>query len=101
MKKYKTKHAWLLLVLMLAIAPIVEASIPNTSMAADTYSNSQDMQQVQLLMHKLRGLLSSAKDVDGLEEMGMSKSDARRMRQALKTKISAMASDVISAINRL
>ncbi len=95
------RHAWPLMVLMLLFAPAVDASAPTPALAIDSGGGNEDMREMRLLMQKLRNLLASSKDIDDLEKMGLSRADANRMRRALKSKISAMTSDVIAAINRL
>ena len=86
---------------LLLIAPAVGASAPTPALAMDASNGNEDIREMRLLMQKLRNLLASAKDIDDLEKSGLSRADANRMRRALKSKISAMTSDVIAAINRL
>ncbi len=60
-----------------------------------------DIQQVQLLIQKLRASMESLKELDELEKAGMSKRDVDRMRNALRQKIQQMIDDTIAEIQKL
>ncbi len=60
-----------------------------------------NMEQVQLLLKKLRASMESLKDFDELEAAGMDKEDVDRLRNAMKQKIKQMTSDAVDLIRVL
>lgn len=59
------------------------------------------MEQVRLVLKKLRGSMASMKDFDELENAGMDKRDVDRMRAAMKRKIKQMTADAVDLITAL
>ncbi len=59
------------------------------------------MEQVQLIMKKLRASMSSMKDFDELEKAGMPKKDVDRMRRAMQQKIEKLTSEAVDLIRAL
>ena len=64
-------------------------------------AQAQGIESVQLILKKLRGSMASMKDLDALEEAGMSKDDVNRMRRAMKQKIKQMTNDAVDLIRDL
>lgn len=59
------------------------------------------MKRLNLILKKLRDAMSSMKDFDELEKVGLSKKDVDRMRRAMNDKIQQMMEDAIYAIRSL
>ncbi len=88
------------LALMLAVAG---PSVSPTSMAVgyETVQAASSMAQIQLILKKLRGSMSSMKDFDQLEAAGMAKKDVDRMRRAMKQKIQQLTDDAVASIRTI
>jgi len=69
-----------------------------TASAAETQN---EMEQVSLIIKKLRTSMSSLNDLDELEKAGMPQKDVDRMRTALQGKIQQMISEALLRINAL
>jgi len=87
-----------LMVLMIAPA-ISPASMQLEYPQAVAAENS--MAKIQLILKKLRGSMTSMKDLDELEQSGMPKRDVDRMRRAMDHKIKQLTDEAISSIQSL
>ena len=64
-------------------------------------AQADGMDQVKLVLKKLRESMSSMKDFDELEDAGMAKADVDRLRRAMKSKIKQMTNDAVDLIRAL
>lgn len=84
------------MVLSLSMVSLNPASIGITQVQA-----ADNMEQVRLILKKLRGSMASMKDFDELEAAGMDKADVDRLRKAMKGKIKQMTTDAVELITAL
>ncbi|MDX8392011.1 MAG: hypothetical protein R8K53_05510 [Mariprofundaceae bacterium] len=101
-KQTYLKGAWLgfALLMTLAVAPTMspismQLQYPQAVAAEDS------MAKIQLILKKLRSSMSSMKDFDELEKVGMPKSDVDRMRRAMTQKIKQLTNEAIASIRAL
>jgi len=64
-------------------------------------AQADGMDQVKLVLKKLRDSMTSMKDFDALEDAGMDREDVNRLRRAMKAKIKQMTNDAVDLIRAL
>ncbi|MDQ6987245.1 MAG: hypothetical protein Q9M25_05540 [Mariprofundaceae bacterium] len=88
----------------LIVAVVVAPSISPVSMQLQypqAVADEGSMAKIQLILRKLRSSMSSMKDFDELEKVGMPKSDVDRMRRAMTRKIKQLTDEAINSIRAL
>ncbi|MDQ7001614.1 MAG: hypothetical protein Q9N02_02855 [Ghiorsea sp.] len=86
--------------IILTAAPVLSLSTMHWQYAKVSAAESS-MASIKLILKKLRGSLSSMKDFDELEAVGMSKVDVDRMRRAMGQKIKQLTNEAVSSIQAL
>ena len=100
MLKKSCRGILLSLVLMLALAGPAVSPVSMT-VGYTSVQAASSMAQIQLILKKLRGSMSSMKDFDQLEAEGMAKKDVDRMRRAMKQKIQQLTDDAVASIRNI
>lgn len=95
-----------LCVLALLLAPIVSLIPDSTSAVAREQSSyrteaADNMASLRVMIAKLRELVLNLKDIDDLEKIGLSHSDAQLMRLALQEKINQTQGETLALIRSL
>ncbi len=100
MLKKSCRGIFLSLALMLVLAGPSVSPVSMTVGYTSVHAASS-MAQIQLILKKLRGSMSSMKDFDELEKAGMSKKDVDRMRRAMTEKIQQLTDDAVASIRNI
>jgi len=79
-----------------SMTPAAMTYVPEALAAEDA-----GMDKVSLLLKKLRASMASMKDLDELENAGMTKKDVDRMRRAMEQKIQQLTNEAIASIHAL
>ena len=87
---------------MFIFATLFGAMIQQSMLTNITPAYAADnMEQVQLILKKLKSSMQNMKDFDELEKAGMDKRDVDRLRNAMRAKIRQMTSDAVDLIRVL
>jgi len=88
----------LLLFTVIASPSVEKGSLMSFQYATAEAADQGGMAKVQLILKKMRSSMSSLKDLDELEKVGMSKRDVDRMRRAMNQKIKQMTDQAVDLI---
>lgn len=80
-----------------ACAPAKKATITEESFRA----SQQTMEKISVINKKLIQMAESNKDLDALEQEGLSKADVNRMRRAMRHKVRQLTDENIQLIKAL
>jgi len=90
--------------LLVAIAaPAEAAALPDNRAHNQAYNpdGDADLATLKVILNMLRESLSTMKDIDELEQIGMPESEVELMREALLQKIETMKQDALRTIQNL
>ncbi len=88
------------MLMMLAAAPVI-SPVSMQLHYPQAVADEDSMAKIQLILRKLRSSMSSMKDFDELEKVGMPKKDVDRMRRAMSRKIKQLTDEAINSIRAL